>query len=417
MSTRPLPSESTLAQLSTHGVPIETLADACRSCSAECSDDDDDDDAADAYPRGFDVDLETDMLGSFKGFGRQVVISTGKADWDREVTDERDSLAQLVRDQYAERSAAAAASSTSTKPSFLDKLARKFSSSVTLDSSSTTTTTGPAPPGVHPSSAQAGPGRTAESPSSLSILNSSFVSSSHEHDKESVMVFPDYKVVHDVEANARDAAELVERYLASENGRAGRRPAEVEGSRLKSWPLPYRAVILLCSHKKRDKRCSIAAPLLANQFHHHLARHDLDVDVSGQDLESGPAIEDFEPSVTTTERANLDDDDDDDDDDDSDKDEAEGGLETALRATLERTSATSDRVGVFLVSHIGGHRYAGNVVIHFPNGSALYYGRVTPADVGVIVDRTIMQGKVIPEFLRGGLGIDGKRGARGILDW
>jgi hypothetical protein len=151
------------------------------------------------------------------------VISTGKADWEREVTDEKDSLAQLLRDQYAETSTAA-----STKPSFLNKLARKFSSSVNLASD-----TAP-PPGVHPSLAQ---GSDPSTSTTLSILNSSFVSSSHHGHKESVMVFPDYKVVHDVEANKEDAGEMIERYLSSESGRSGQ---VKEGSSLKSWSVPVR---------------------------------------------------------------------------------------------------------------------------------------------------------------------------------
>lgn len=81
------------------------------------------------------------------------------------------------------------------------------------------------------------------------------------------------------------------------------------------------------------------------------------------------------------------------------------------------------------------------MLIYFPNGSSIWYGRATPADVAAIVrlshvfarfpprialthekppkqvDRTVMQGKVIPELLRGGLGLAGKTGPRGVLDW
>lgn len=90
----------------------------------------------------------------------------------------------------------------------------------------------------------------------------------------------------------------------------------------------------------------------------------------------------------------------------------------------------------------------GNIVLYFPNGSSIWYGRTTPSDVGLIVrrlvppspsslferlssltlgdalllarpqvDRTIMEGKVVPELLRGGLGLEGKDGAKGVLDW
>ncbi|GAA5884560.1 hypothetical protein JCM16303_000028 [Sporobolomyces ruberrimus] len=367
--SRPSPSPATLSRLSDRDVPIESLLDACKACAADCEDLDE----VDSYPKGFDVDFDSEMLGSFKGFGRQVVISTGKSDWEREVTDETDSLAQLLRDEYAET-----ISSASSKPSFLNNLARKFSSTVNLKGSNDEPL-----PGVHPSSARA-PG----SSTNLSILNSSFVSSSHHGDRESVMVFPDYKVVHDVEARKGHAQEMVERFLESDNNRVG---VQAETSQLKSWPLPYRAVVLLCSHKKRDRRCSIAAPLLANQFHHHLSKHDIHVDETGEDLESGAPLEEWEGTP----------------------EEKEKRFET----NLQETSKASERVGVFMVSHIGGHKFSGNVVIHFPNGTCLYYGRVTPADIGVVVERTIMEGKVIPEFLRGGLGIDGKNGAKGILDW
>ncbi|GAA5908971.1 sucrase/ferredoxin-like domain-containing protein [Sporobolomyces salmoneus] len=375
LSNRPSPSSTQLSQLSSRGVPIESLLEACKACSEDCDDNED----VDPYPKGFDVDMESDMLGSFGGFARQVVISTGKRDWDREVTDSPNSLAQLLRDEYASTT-----TSESSKPSFLNNLARKFSSNLSLSSQSSQNDE--PIPGVHPSIVR--DERTTSK--TLSVLNSSFVSNSHEGHRESVMVFPDYRIVHDVEAKKEHAKEMVERYLSVDN--EGRRIGESsEGSQLKSWPLPYRAVILLCSHKKRDRRCHLAAPLLASQFHHHLERHDLHVDERGEDLEHELPIEDW---IGTAE-------------------EKEKELEEKLRGNQEG----SERVGMFMISHIGGHKFSGNVVIQFPNGTCIYYGRVTPADVGVIVDRTIMQGKIIPEFLRGGLGIDGKNGAKGILDW
>lgn len=202
------------------------------------------------------------------------------------------------------------------------------------------------------------------------------------------MIFPDFKVVHDVEAKKEVAKEMVAQYLSSENGRVGREE-KTATSTLKSWPLPYRAVILLCSHRKRDNRCSIAAPLLAHQFHHHLHKHDLEVDETGEDLEDGAPIEEWE-----------------------------GTLEEKETRMEELLKTNSNRLGMFKVSHVGGHRYAGNVAIYFPNGTCIYLGRVRPQDVGVIVDRTIMEGKIIPEFLRGGINVSGKSDKkRGVLDW
>ncbi|GAA6064110.1 hypothetical protein JCM10212_002487 [Sporobolomyces blumeae] len=453
-STAPTPSQDAIDKLKEVNVPVESLLDACRACGHDC-DDDDDDDHVDGYPKGFDVDLESEMLGGIQAYGRQILISTGKANWEREVTDVKGSLAQLVKDEHESRlhlalgtnsssdSQPKSSSSTSSSGSFLNRLASKFSStsissqppSSAPSSSSSSSSTPPhpepiaLPPGVHPtlSSSITSSGPTSER---LSILTSSFVSHARDPSHHSVMVFPDYKVVHDVEPSKDKAKEVVERYLGQDVGREGKPPqrslAASSSSSLKSWPLPYRAVVLLCSHKTRDKRCHIAAPLLAHQFHHHLEKHDLVVDESGEGLDEGVAIEDY-----------------------VDRDEEGGGQgeeERAVEAEEERSDSTNERrtreklddvlrgisngesghggghdepgrVGLFKVSHIGGHRYAGNVIVYFPNGSSVWYGRVTPADVGVIVDRTIMNGKVIPEFLRGGLGLDGKNGAKGILEW
>ena len=82
-----------------------------------------------------------------------------------------------------------------------------------------------------------------------SLFSSSLISLSTDHEQESVMIFPEWKIICEVpNSNAGAKAVL--------NGLVGQQ------TQLKSWTLPYRAVVLLCSHKKRDKRCHIAAPLL-----------------------------------------------------------------------------------------------------------------------------------------------------------
>ncbi|BGP21209.1 sucrase/ferredoxin-like family protein [Rhodotorula toruloides] len=369
---RPAPPAALVDALRTAGVPLESLADACKACDG-CDDEADLEDLA--YPKGFDVDLDSQMLGELKPLGRQILVSSGKSDWIREVTDDFDSIPGLVKVAYDE---------ATTKPSggLLSKVGGKlFQGGKGKEEEKGKRGL----PGVHPSKAAA-PADVAAS-SRLSILSSSFVSHSDQAHKESVIVLPDYKVVHDVEPTRPAVDELVQRYLRPEAGRAG----SGEGT-LRSWPLPYQAVILLCSHRKRDKRCSIAAPLLISQFHIHLDKHGLHVDERGEDLAEGPAIEEWEGG----------------------EEERSRKLEEKLK---EGTGVESGRVGLFKVSHIGGHRYAGNVIIYFRNGSSIWYGRVTPPDVAAIVDRTIIHGKVIPELLRGGLGLAGKTGPRGVLEW
>lgn len=69
------------------------------------------------------------------------------------------------------------------------------------------------------------------------------------------------------------------------------------------------------------------------QFHHHLEKHGLHVDERGDDLtEDGLPIEEWEG---TPEEKEL-----------------------RLRETLQGVKTDGGRVGLFKVSHIGGHRYA-----------------------------------------------------------
>ena len=72
---------------------------------------------------------------------------------------------------------------------------------------------------------------------------------------------------------------------------------------------------------------------------------------------------------------------------------------------------------VALTSHIGGHKWAGNVIVYIPPnfkpgglqstvlsklaGRGIWYGRVEPKHVEGIVKETILGGKVIKEFFRG----------------
>ncbi|GAA5843695.1 hypothetical protein JCM11251_003466 [Rhodosporidiobolus azoricus] len=382
-ATRPLPPPpppAVVKALEEAGVPIEHYADACRACDA-CDED------VDPYPKGFEQDMDSEMLGGIQAFGRQVLVSTGKSDWPHDISEDQQGLPYLIQSAYEDLNKADSGSGGS---GLLGKLTGKL-----FGGGGGGKAAAAALPGVYPSSAAPPP--DVEVSSRLSILASSFISSSHSPTHHSTIILPDYKIVHEVSPSRSDAEDLAKRYLLPSVGRAGA-PAqgEVSEKKMQSWPLPYHAVVLLCSHKKRDKRCHISAPLLISQFHHHLSSHGFHIDErgDGHDLTShGPPIEDWEG--TTEEK------------------------EERLRETLQEVGREGEAtVGVFKVSHLGGHKFAGNVIIYFPNGSVVWYGRASPADVKLIVDRTIVHGQVIPELLRGGLGLEGKKGGeRGVLEW
>ena len=64
-----------------------------------------------------------------------------------------------------------------------------------------------------------------------------------------MLVFPDWKVVHEVENSPAGAKGLWQGALDGKLGRAGARVSEGSSDvdRRRSWVLPYRAVVLLCA--------------------------------------------------------------------------------------------------------------------------------------------------------------------------
>ncbi|KAL8816706.1 MAG: hypothetical protein Q9223_004324 [Gallowayella weberi] len=76
-----------------------------------------------------------------------------------------------------------------------------------------------------------------------------------------------------------------------------------------------------------------------------------------------------------------------------------------------------------MISHVGGHAFAGNVILYIPPefcihdedkrggvpkisplaGMGIWYGRVEPRHVQGIIEETIRKGKILEELWRGGL--------------
>ncbi|KAK7339591.1 hypothetical protein VNO77_20269 [Canavalia gladiata] len=67
-----------------------------------------------------------------------------------------------------------------------------------------------------------------------------------------------------------------------------------------------------------------------------------------------------------------------------------------------------DQISVTACSHVGGHKYAGNVIIYSPglDGKIMghWYGYVTPNDVPELLDQHIAKGEVIHRLWRGQMG-------------
>ncbi|KAF5098824.1 hypothetical protein D0Z00_001883 [Geotrichum galactomycetum] len=103
------------------------------------------------------------------------------------------------------------------------------------------------------------------------------------------------------------------------------------------------AYVLLCSHRTRDKRCAVTANILKKKF---------DSELQGLDLYRDPS------------------------------DDRPGGVK------------------VLCISHVGGHKYAANVIIYTKSGQAIWLARVRPDHVRKIIQHCILKGEVFPELLR-----------------
>ena len=172
----------------------------------------------------------------------------------------------------------------------------------------------------------------------------------------------------------------------------------------RAFTLPYYAVILVCSHKRRDKRCSITAdPLidaLRSAIEHQGGAWHVDTHGNDEELLSRCELAQIETGHVAME-----------------------GQEARVDAELRKLSSTETRadanidkhVGIFKVSHVGGHRYSGQVMLWFPNGVNVWYGRVRDGDCKAIVHETLLGGRVIPELLRGGTGLGGR--GKSVLAW
>lgn len=132
-------------------------------------------------------------------------------------------------------------------------------------------------------------------------------------------------------------------------------------------------LVLICGHGGRDARCGVLGPVLEKEFENALPRAGIEVLRGAVPVNKG-----------------------------SDAPQLEGRTEEIMTA----------RVGI--ISHIGGHKFAGNVIFYIPpkarlgNGEAhplagmgIWYGRVEPKHVEGLIKATLQEGQVVEELLRG----------------
>lgn len=168
--------------------------------------------------------------------------------------------------------------------------------------------------------------------------------------------------------------------------------------------------ILICSHGQRDSRCGVLGPVLHDEFRRYLAQRKKGDDGIYSDLVASPTKHFL------------------------------AGLEEESRV------GPSTAVNIGMISHVGGHAWAGNVIIYIPPvvvlpagsgpvatessiapgadsvaqglrtktfshplaGMGVWYGRVEPRHVEGIIEQTLVKGTIIRELFRGALDITGE---------
>ncbi|KAI0413462.1 Sucraseferredoxin-like protein [Xylaria grammica] len=224
----------------------------------------------------------------------------------------------------------------------------------------------------------------------ISVLNSSFPSSISrrpEVQSTSVYLLPSFKYVPFLPRVSFDAVQaLVKGYLLPEKLHPMNDGlSQIHKDRLlrkeayKHLLSGVRDVddvlVLICGHGGRDMRCGIMGPALLAEFETQLPQ-------AGLEVLHGPLINE---SVSAPPLAGT------------------GG---------EKPSAA--RVG--LISHIGGHKFAGNIIIYLPPtlkneagnphplaGHGIWYGRIEPKHVEGVIQETIVQGNVVADHFRGAI--------------
>lgn len=288
------------------------------------------------YPRGFKIDEEDALYGHVKAWSTHLLVATGKADWVRDVADEKGSVMEAV-ERAAKPENGRLMLSASNMPTPHD----------TTDYSEPTT----------------------------------------------ALLLPAFTLVHNIQPSnvpqfindiVNHAPTTTSPLQATSMPMALPSPEGSNAPALSLQACPHSAVILMCSQKTRDARCGQSAPLLRKELERHLRPLGLYRDMH---------------------------------------DERPGG------------------VGIYFISHVGGHKYSANVMVYRrPNafgqddvteqvsdegekqqsgpevGAAqgIWLARVKPEDCENLVRYTVLKGKVVkPETqLRGGFDR-----SRGVMSW
>ncbi|KAJ5119813.1 hypothetical protein N7448_010482 [Penicillium atrosanguineum] len=251
------------------------------------------------FPDKVKIETSRPLYGHIKEFHSHVLVATGRSDWKEKVGQEKGSLMEAFDE----------------------------------------------------GSAKSRLGRIMVSASNIQPLDHSGDNST----PTTVLILPAFTFVDSV--SQADVPDLVNRYIDNYDEKIDKSIVTPDAG-MNARPCELDYVVLLCSHRRRDARCGITAPLIKRELERHLRPLGLDRDAD---------------------------------------DSRPGG------------------VGIFFVSHVGGHKFSANVLVYRKkNQQMIWLARVKPEHCEGLVKYTILEGKVVhPESqLRGGFDR-----VRGLTSW
>ncbi len=277
---------------------------ALASCPAECSGEE----CSVRFPSNLSFDMKTPLWGSAKPFKLHILIATGQTDWPHSPTDDKDSLAYAINKW----------SSAAETKKIVGGPIKITTSSMMLPQDCYSKENLERNPIDRPGVIMILPAMVRldnVTPRSVSNVLTYLMTIMNE-------LTTDY-----VDKSVEIPPEKV--------------PTKIGDVSIKK--IKDKAIVLLCSHKTRDKRCGITAKYMKKEFDLQLREADIYRDAD---------------------------------------DERENGVK------------------VYLISHVGGHKFAANVLIYLASGEVIWMARCTPKNVKPIIENTILQGKVWPEHVR-----------------
>ncbi|KAI4730828.1 hypothetical protein E4T49_01177 [Aureobasidium sp. EXF-10728] len=327
---------------------IPTL-DECPSPTCQCRE----------TPPGLDIDRESKLNGTMPAYAEQVIISTGRTDWKSRIQEDEDSalvnqLAKLTgpKGKFFDPTHGAVSVINSSIPPTPFEDAEPSTQAVHKAN-----TVPAAKPGSDPDIVPQG---VPETGSASAFLFPSFqYVPSIPTDDSGVEAFVKGFVL---PATLQTGNEKLTRAQKNTMLHAPEARKEFPGARS-----VHEIVVLICGHGGRDARCGTMGPILQAEFEDKLERQNIPIvrDAPPHDtVQPDYSIEEYQPAA---------------------------------------------RVGQ--ISHIGGHKWAGNVIVYIPPsfktnplaGCGIWYGRVEPHHVEGIVGKTLLDGKVIKTLFRGGI--------------